>query len=538
MVRSRRYFVSDRGVVVLYFSRLSSFFHSQILPPMKKIHGLLLLIAILLLASCATPSLPATPAAPAPTATSAPAPAANEAITLTVLYTNDEHGWFMGKKEGQGAANMMGLWQEKFGYDAADSRFIALSGGDNWTGPAASTWFKGESMVDVMNAMGYDASAVGNHEFDFGLNELKLRAQQADFPYLAANLHNKSDGKVPTNLGVKPYVILDAGGVKVGVIGLANVGTPKVTNPANVSGFDFAPYVETLQEVVPQARADGADIILVPSHLCNEELRRLAPKVKALDITLFGGGHCHQILDEKAGGAVLLASGSYLQNFAWATISYDPATKEARVTDDGVEPNAGGRADAAVAAIAQKWQDEADAALSDPIGYLAETIPQRSKTMQALITETWLLGYPNADVAITNLGGMRDDLPAGPVSMASIISVMPFDNVLIDVKLTGAQLREVISGQEGRAAVGGMHRKGMGWVLNKSGEPLADDAVYHVLVNDFMYAGGDHYDLLAEADPQAYNTSIDWRQPLVDWIIAQNSTPEKPLDEAIGRLGD
>jgi len=512
---------------------------------MKKILVYHLLITVLLLAACAAPALPPeAPSAPASLATtdapiveSAPAqtPAVDSAATLTVLYTNDEHGWFMGKEEGRGAANMMGLWRKNFGYDPADSSFIALSGGDNWTGPAASTWFKGESMVEVMNAMGYDASAVGNHEFDFGLDVLKERTEQADFPYLAANMRNKSDGQVPTDLDVMPYAILDAGGVKVGVIGLANVGTPKVTHPANVSGFDFEPYVETLQEVVPQARADGAEIIMVTSHLCNEELGYVASKVKDLGITLFGGGHCHQTLKKMTGGAVLLASGSYLQNYAWATISYDPASQQAQVTDYGVTPNSGGEADAAVAAIAQKWRQEADASLSDPIGYLAKTIPQRSQTMQALITETWLRGYPNADVAITNLGGMRDDLPAGPVTMAGIISVMPFDNVLIDVKLTGAQLKEIIAGQEGRAAIGGMHRKGSGWMLN-NGEMLDKKTVYHVLVNDFMYAGGDHYDKLAEYDPNAYNTSTDWRQPVVDWIIAQNSTPEQPLDEAIERF--
>ncbi len=525
---------------------------------MKKILIAFLLITVLALTGCAAPPLPATPATPPASVTPAPAtptptpasatpvqptPALTETapqapITLTVLYTNDEHGWFMGKEEGSGAAEMMGLWRAKFGYEPEDKRFIVLSGGDNWTGPAESTWFKGESMVEVMNAMGYDASAVGNHEFDFGMEELSARAKQAAFSYLAANLHDKTTGQVPADLGVRPYVLLDAGDVTVGVAGLANVGTPKVTNPANVSGFDFAPYVETLQQIVPEMREQGADVILVTSHLCNEELRYVAPKTKELGVTLFGGGHCHQTLSQKSGDAVLLASGSYLQNYAWATIAYDPGSGAARVMDYGVEPNVGGQPDATIAAIAQKWQKEADAALGEPIGYLEKTISQRGRAMQALITETWLLGYPNADVAITNRGGMRDALRAGPVTIGDIISVMPFDNVLIDVKLTGAQLRQVISGHEGRTAVGGMHRKGMDWALNSTGELLDDDAIYHVLVNDFMYAGGDHYDLLAQADPDAYNTSIDWRQPVIDWIIAQNSTPEQPLDEAIEKLED
>jgi len=529
---------------------------------MKKYLSLtLLLIVFVALTSCAGPpaglDTPTPRLAPADAATSTPAPAhtptaaptpvvtpdataatPDASITLTVLYTNDEHGWMAGREKGQGAANLMGLWQEKFGYDRDDSHFLLLSGGDNWTGPAISSWFKGESMIEVMNAMGYDASAVGNHEFDFGLDVLKARAEQAHFPYLAANLSYKRDGQVPTDLGVLPYTIIDAGEVQVGVIGLANTGTPHVTNPAHVGELQFAPYVETLQQVVPQVRAAGADVIIVVSHLCNEELRYTAAQTQDLGIALFGGGHCHQKLSEKSGDAILLTSGSYLQNFGWATLQVDADTGQIIASDFGVEPNRGGQEDREIAGIIARWQEEADAALGQSIGYLAEGLPRRSKAMQKLITETWLLGYPNADVAITNLGGMREAMPAGPITIGDIISVMPFDNVLVDVKLTGEQLREVISQQEGRAAVGGMHRQGLGWILNRTGEPLQDDAIYHVLVNDFMYAGGDDYDLLAEADPEAYNTSIDWRQPVIEWIEAQNSTPEQPLDEAIRALGD
>ena len=93
------------------------------------------------------------------------------AETFTVLYTNDEHGWMEGMQSGQGAAELLGLWRTKQGY-RPDGPFLILSGGDNWTGPAISTWFDGQSMVEVMNAMGYKASVIGNHEFDFGLDGL------------------------------------------------------------------------------------------------------------------------------------------------------------------------------------------------------------------------------------------------------------------------------------------------------------------------------------------------------------------------------
>ena len=518
-------------------------------PTMKKALLILLILTAFLLTACAAPTLPESTPAPvndataAPTATSAPAvetpppaPGQTDAINLTILYTDDEHGWMAGKKEGMGAANLVGLWQEKFGYDPADPRFLVLSGGDNWTGPAVSTWFKGESMTEVMNAMGYDASAIGNHEFDFGLDELKARIEQADFPYLAANMLDKNTGQVPGDLGIAPYTILDVDGLHVGIIGLSNVGTPKVTNPAYVKGFEFAPYVATLQKTVPEVREAGADVVLVISHLCNEELRYTSSKTKDLNIALFGGGHCHETLAERPGDAVLLAGGPYFETFAWAKLAIDRNSGDVLDADYGVEANRGGPPDQAIASIVDKWQQEADATLGEPIGYLAKDIPQRSEAMQKLITETWLLGYPNADVAITNMGGMRDSLHAGPVTIADIISVMPFDNVLIDVKLTGAQLKQIIAEQDGRAAIGGMHRKGTCWILN-NGEILDKETIYHVLVNDFMYAGGDDYDLLAEADPNAYNTSIDWRQPVIDWIIAQNSTPEHPLDEAIDNLG-
>ena len=518
---------------------------------MKKItlSLLLLFLMLALLTGCAAPELPTSVTAPAATPVSAASPAASptpapasqttttDTITLTILYTDDEHGWMAGKEEGTGAGALMGLWRNDYGYDPADPHFLVLSGGDNWTGPAVSTWFKGESMVEVMNAMGYDASAVGNHEFDFGLDELKARIEQANFPYVAANMLEKSTGQVPTSdLDIAPYTVIDTGDLKVGIIGLSNVGTPKVTNPTYVKDFVFAPYVETLQKTVPEVRAAGADVVLVISHLCNEELRYTSSKTKDLNIALFGGGHCHETLAERPGDAILLAGGPYFETFAWAQLQINPATGQVTDAAYGVEKNTGGQADPTVAAIVDKWQKEADATLGEPIGYLSETIPQRSETMQDLITETWLLGYPNADVAITNLGGMRDSLKAGPVTIADIINVMPFDNVLIDVKLTGAQLKQIIAEQDGRAAVGGMHRKGTCWILN-NGEILDKETIYHVLVNDFMYAGGDDYDLLAESDPNAYNTSIDWRQPVIDWIIAQNSTPEQPLDEAIRALG-
>jgi len=112
---------------------------------------------------------------------------------LTILYTNDEHGWMEPTERYGGAAGMMGLWKEKEGY-TEDGPFLVLSGGDMWTGPAISTWTHGESMTAVLNAMGYDAAAIGNHEFDWKIDGIKERANQAEFPFLSANIKEKETG--------------------------------------------------------------------------------------------------------------------------------------------------------------------------------------------------------------------------------------------------------------------------------------------------------------------------------------------------------
>jgi 2',3'-cyclic-nucleotide 2'-phosphodiesterase (5'-nucleotidase family) len=167
---------------------------------------------------------------------STPLPTSNSQSSreLTILYTNDEHGWIEGVEEGQGAANLVGLWQVQEGYHQ-DGPFLLLSGGDNWTGPAISTWFEGRGTVEVMNEMGYAASVVGNHDFDFGLQALKDRLAEAKFPYLSANLRYKRDGTTPSDLGVLPFTIREIGGLRLGVIGLTTTSTPRTTNPANLT---------------------------------------------------------------------------------------------------------------------------------------------------------------------------------------------------------------------------------------------------------------------------------------------------------------
>ncbi|MCH7480817.1 MAG: hypothetical protein IIC79_05430, partial [Chloroflexi bacterium] len=157
---------------------------------------------------------------------------------ITILYTNDEHGWMEGMEPGQGAAHLFGLWQRQEGY-TEDGPFLILSGGDNFTGPAISTWVEGESMVEILNAMNYDAAAVGNHEFDFGLEELKRRAIEADYPYLSANTRWQESYTAPREMRILPFTIKQVNDLRVGIIGLTTTSTPTSSNPLNTTELDF-----------------------------------------------------------------------------------------------------------------------------------------------------------------------------------------------------------------------------------------------------------------------------------------------------------
>jgi 2',3'-cyclic-nucleotide 2'-phosphodiesterase (5'-nucleotidase family) len=448
---------------------------------------------------------------------------------IIILYTNDEHGWMAGQEEGAGAANLMGLWRTAEQYQP-DGNFLLLSGGDMWTGPAISTWFRGQSMAEVMNGMGYDAAAIGNHEFDFGLEALQTRAAESDFPFLSANIRYKSDGTTLEDLGIRPYVIVTINNIQVGIIGLTTTRTPRTTNPVYDADFDCMEYEVALRDVVPLVKAEGAEMIVVPGHICRDELELLAKTASDLGIHLLGGGHCNELFASEINEIVLLEGGNALASYAYATFMFDTASDTVVSVDYGVQYNSGGTADPAIDSIVMRWQEEADAELNRIIGYSEQGLARRSEGMQALITEAWLWAYPAADVAITNLGGMRADLPPGEITLADVVGVMPFENVIVELQLTGDQLHEML-GQDS-AAAGGVYRDNLRWYLKSTGAELDPDAFYTVLVNDFMYAGGDEYARLAIYDPDGYNTAINWRQPVIDWIMAQGSSPENPIDPA------
>ncbi|MEM7132002.1 MAG: bifunctional UDP-sugar hydrolase/5'-nucleotidase [Chloroflexota bacterium] len=462
----------------------------------------------------------------------------SEPVTITILNTADEHGWlqtFSPFRSGQtlgGAANVYSWWLEKEQFDP-DS-FLILSGGDNWTGPSISTWFEGESAVEVFNLMGYHASVIGNHEFDFGREAMTQRFAEANFPYLAANVRDKATGELADF--AQPYAIFQVSGVTVGVLGLSTTETATTTHPKNIGDLTFAGYSETLTEYLPQLQADGAEIVLILGHVCMDELAELA-EAQSGDVHAMFAGHCNDFDAQMVNGISVMGSGAKFAGYVRLDITYDPAAAEvlemqqtlvpvSYVTDDGnpVMPSSD------IVEVVDGWQMLVDEQLNETIGYTEAGLAQREHPMANLVMDAWLWSNPSAQIAVTNWGGFRAEVPTGDITWGSVIDVLPFDNNLVTVDITGAQLAENLLCCGG--AVGGISYQLNGDSVDitlADGSDLALDSTYTVIINDFMYAGGDDY-LFGEQDPDGYDTNVHWRQPVIDYILSLETSEAQPLD--------
>lgn len=440
--------------------------------------------------------------------------------SLVVLYTNDEHGWMEADDTFGGAAGMFDLWKTREGYNSADS-FLVVSGGDMWTGPAISTWFQGESMVEVMNKMEYDVATIGNHEFDFTIEGLNKNKQLLEFPLIAANIRTKSTGEIPAF--AQPYVIENADGVKVAFIGLASTSTPYTTFPAFVTDYEFIAYETALNEYVPIAKSQGAEVIIVVGHIGDNEMTQLAPLAKSLGVTLITGGHTHQKVSKDVDGVALIESGSGLRNYCKVVIEYDKSTQIASVLSNEIVNNpAGNSANNEVKTVVAKWQQKAEEDLAMNIGYCSAKIDKNSAEMMNMVTDSWLFAYPEADISMTNSGGIRQDIMPGDITLGTIVGLLPFTNTLYELELTGTQVIDCI----GNLVIGGMTTVG-GYRL-ANGTPIEANTVYKVLTTDYLYSQPNSK--FAQYDTEPYNTSILYMQPTVDWIISKNTNAQNPIN--------
>jgi len=484
-----------------------------------------------------------------PSEVHAAAPAKPQGVQadLTFLVTGAENGYLLPTPDADGqhggAAELLARWIATEGHCVGalgpsgesacpNGHTVVLSTGDNANGQAISGYFKGEPTAEVMRLMGYAGSAFGNRELDWSREQFLANTKRGGFPYLAANIIVKSDeGRA---LGLQPYRLLSRSGVTVAVVGLAARKANWTPMPGRMNGLEVVADDVALGVAIPQARKDGAEVVAVVTDGCLHEWPELLKAHADWRIAFVAGRDCEQEYPEAVGATRLVYPGRHFNGYAKVVVSVDTTRPDAeRVTavkasyvdvqsKDGVAPEPTAKA------LLAGWAKKLEVALGDTIGFSASGLEQESPQMSAWLT-TALKEQFKADVALLNRRGVRQALPKGPITKATVWDLIPFENEVVVAKVKGDKLLAALENVEARAA--GVKPKGDGWVDAK-GASIDPAKTYTVATLDYLYLGGDGFKLL-EADPNATQTKTSWQQALIDWTAAKKSDAKKPLEASL-----
>ena len=438
-------------------------------------------------------------------------PAPGREAALRFLYVNDFHGFAepyqpLGSVEPLGGAAYLAGAVDRLRNERPT---LLLAAGDMIQGNNWANLFQGKSSIELMNAMGFDAMAVGNHEFDFGPKVLQERLTEAEFPFLGANVQGLA--------GLKPYVIKTSGGIRVAIIGVVTADTPITTHPGNVAGLKFTSPEAAVARCLKELKGK-ADLIVVLSHLGYPEDRALAQKVPGIDVII--GGHTHTRLETPVRVNHTIIGQAWEHAKALGVLDLD--LEDGKIVKfaghlEEIKP-ASGQADQAAQRIVAQYSLQVDARLDKSVGETevdldGEQVRTRETNLGDLVTDI-MRAAAGADAALINGGSIRTSLHRGKVKAKDVYAALPFDNYLVAIRLTGRQLRQAlehgISGKNGAGRfpqVSGLsftyrRRAPAGARVSEvlvQGRPLDPGKQYVVATNDFLAAGGDGYLAFGEA---------------------------------------
>ena len=483
------------------------------------------------------------------TAVAAPATAPrNDSILLRVLSTNDVHGamesrvqnWSNGRAVG-GMATMAGM-MNRLAAECACA-VIRVDGGDIMQGQPASNLLFGRSMVDVFNAMHYDAAAIGNHEFDWGIDTLAARMRQASFTWVAANIRDVPSRRRPA--WARPWTMVQAGPRKVAVVGYTTPGTTTSTNPVNVQHLGFL-GAASLDSAIADARRAQADFVIVVAHegafcrdgTCQSEIVTLAEALREKP-DLIVSGHTHSLVNTVVNGIPIIQArtgGTALgiSDFLAAGRGRPPHMTVETVWADREQP------DTAVARVVNASLAAVREKTTRVVVELADDFPRSGNQYPlADMVADALRETAHADVAIINNTGVRTGLPAGPRTWGDLYEVLPFGNHVVSMRVTGATLKQALEhafrSDETRASVSGMRvRLAEGAPAGQrvqditlaDGRTVDPQQTYTLATFDFLASGGSGYDML-RGRPLT-NTGVDELDSFIAFLQRQPQPVRAP----------
>jgi 2',3'-cyclic-nucleotide 2'-phosphodiesterase / 3'-nucleotidase / 5'-nucleotidase len=456
---------------------------------------------------------------------------------------------------------------------------LLLHAGDAFTGTLYFNEFQGAADLAIMKMMKFDAMTFGNHEFDLGSSQeghqkLADFIKGANFPFISANVDFSKDDKFAglfndsvvtefDNGKIYNGIIKEIGGEKVGIFGLTTEETADISSPGSVA---FENYLEEAEKAVKALEAQGVNRIVALTHIGyddnaaidNDQI--LAERVEGIDVIV--GGHTHTtlskpvVVDKEGTPTVIVQTGNSNSNLGVVNVEFDY---------NGVVTSHNGRlikiddaaivADAEATAILKPFKDRVEAVSKEEIGVTTEKALESPRTngdntkpsvrknetiLGNLITDAMLAKAKsftgkNVIMALQNGGGIRAGINAGPITVGEVITVLPFNNTLATMDVTGAELKKAFETSVGQypAENGGFLHISGGKVefdstkpagkrvvsvsyKNENGVyvPVQDDVMYTVATNAFTAKGGDGYDMFAKAYSEGRVTDLG----LSDWI--------------------
>ena len=514
---------------------------------------------------------------------SSPAPQAAQSVHITLLGTTDLHAhiepvdYFTNKPAPLGLAKIATLVR---GVRKEQPNVLLLDAGDTIQGTPLGYYFakdeptKPNPMMLVMNALGYAAASVGNHEFNFGLDYLWKSKGEAHFPILAANI------KQTYTSGVQhfdPYVIKNVGGVRVALVGFVTQGIPHMEIPANYKGYEFESIVTAAQRVIPEVRKQ-ADVVVVIAHSGlgidpeekgvplfvdipgENQMLDLANQVPGIDVILFGHTH-NQVAERMVNGVLLTQPKNWGASLARIDLDvtrgpdgkWIVAKKHSTVIpvtlDTPVDPE--------ITRLAAPYEQATQAYLDMPVATSAKEMSGATARIEdeplTDLIHTVQLEAGHADISMATMLFTGVKIPAGKITTRQLAALYIYENTLYTIEMTGTQFRNALehaasvyqqwplpAGMELRlpnydvdSAAGVNYtidvRQPVGHRivdLTYKGKPLDDKQIFRVAINNYRYAGGGRYNVY-KGLPVTFRSTQEVRELITEYLRRTGVVPTK-----------
>jgi 2',3'-cyclic-nucleotide 2'-phosphodiesterase (5'-nucleotidase family) len=481
-------------------------------------------------------------------------------IKVTVLFFNDIHGHLMpftvktdhGKSEVGGIARLATLIKQiRFENEKKGGKTFLFVAGDILQGTPMSTVFHGEPDIKSMNAMKVDVMTVGNHEFDFGLQNFYRLKKLASFPFISANIVKRDSGERLCDSSVS-FRLSEK--IHLTVIGITTKQLLWTTRPENVSGLDVLEPADMVKKTYRNIQGSGPVILLSHSkHKTDREIALALPNLTAII-----AGH-DQILFEpvrKVGDVQIFQAfekGKYLGRF---DLEIDPVSGKTRwVSQSYIPITSDIETDKEIDGIVRGYYNRLGKKFKAVVGYTnvlldgeRERIRYEETNLGNFVTDI-MREYTGADIALLNSGSLRASIDAGPIMLEDIFKVMPFANEIVLIDITGSELlqalnRSVIGNREDEDG-GFLHVSGIRFVIKghaaedvkigRDSMSLDPDKIYRVAITDFLTSGGDGYSIFV-GKPSQY-TGSPLRELIVDTVRNRGNVTAK-IDGRIKRIGE